>query len=215
VFEINCAWPSVAKSAMGFDESYRTLRSIIPDPQDPEKEITKDYKVYAAYLHVSEVLAVMTSNDPVAKFISDDGVIPLRGETPEDVDLLVKWLTREKGFQISVTNVLSLIRLADKFDIEYLANEIKIFAAHWVTQVAPSYDLWELAASHEIDCLEQHCRLAARRKADEIFSKGDGISYFLNRGIPNYMVDRMIRALFLAREAVIATDYKGVKTAYL
>jgi hypothetical protein len=129
-----------------------------------------------------------------------------------------------------VTNVLSLIRLADKFDIEYLANEIKvviplhryfhpslleIFAAHWVTQVDPSYDLWELAASHEIDCLEQHCRLAARRKADEIFSKGDGISYFLNRGIPNYMVDRMIRALFLAREAVIATDYKGVKTAYL
>jgi hypothetical protein len=30
---------------MGFDESYRTLRSIIPDPQDPEKEITNDYKV--------------------------------------------------------------------------------------------------------------------------------------------------------------------------
>jgi len=201
---------------MGFDENFRTLRSIIPDPQDPEKEITKDFKIYAPYLHVSDVLSVLTNLDEVgARFISDDGVIPLRGETPEDVELLVKWLTRAKGFQISVANVRSLLRLSDKFDIEYLLNEIKIFAAQWVTQVDPCYDLWELAASHEIECLELHCRSAARRKANQILQTGEGIAYYLNRGLPSYMIDRIIRELFVAREAVIQTDYKGVRVPYL
>jgi len=30
---------------MGFDQNFRILRSIIPDPQDPELEITTDFKV--------------------------------------------------------------------------------------------------------------------------------------------------------------------------
>jgi hypothetical protein len=134
-------------------------------------------------------------------------------------------------FQITVVNVRTLLRLSDKFDIEYLLNEIKvgtpyaslvtqtdlrkIFGAQWVTQEAPSYELWELAASHEIDCLEHHCRLAARKRADEILNKGEGVSYYLSRGIPGYMIDRIIRALFAAREAVIPSDYKGVKSPYL
>jgi hypothetical protein len=92
---------------------------------------------------------------------------------------------------------------------------IQIFSAHWITQVHPSYDLWELAARYELEYLERHCRLAARKRADEILVKGEGLSYFLQRGIPVYMLDRMLRALFNAREAVIQTDYKGGKVAYL
>jgi hypothetical protein len=81
--------------------------------------------------------------------------------------------------------------------------------------VEPCYDLWELGAIHELDYLEKHCRLAARSKANSILAKGAGISYYLNRGVPAYMIDRMIRALFGAREAVMPTDYKGVKVPYL
>ena len=92
---------------------------------------------------------------------------------------------------------------------------MKIFAAHWVTQVQPSYDLWELAARYELECLENHCRQAARKRADEILTKGEGLAYFFNRGVPIYMVDRILRSLFLAREAVIQTDYKGGKIPYL
>ena len=91
----------------------------------------------------------------------------------------------------------------------------QIFAAHWVTQVEPSYDLWELAARYELEYLEKYCRRAARRQADTILAKKEGLSYFLNRGIPIYMLDRMIRALFEARENVIQTDYKGGKIPYL
>lgn len=84
-----------------------------------------------------------------------------------------------------------------------------------MTQVEPNYDLWELAAIFEIECLEKHCRLAARRTANDILSKGEGISYYLNKGVPSYIVDRMIRELFDAREAVIATDYRGGKIPFL
>lgn len=84
-----------------------------------------------------------------------------------------------------------------------------------MTEVRPSYELWELAARYELEYLEKHCRQAARKRADEILTKGEGLSYFLSRGIPIYMVDRILRALFLAREAVIQTDYKGGKIAYL
>lgn len=84
-----------------------------------------------------------------------------------------------------------------------------------MNQVTPSYDLWELAARYEIEYLERHCRYAARRRADEILSKGEGLSYFVHRGIPLYMLDKMLRALFSAREAVIQTDYKGGKVPYL
>jgi hypothetical protein len=92
----------------------------------------------------------------------------------------------------------------------------QIFAAHWITLInAPTYELWELAAQYELEYLERHCRCAARVKANNILMKGEGLTYFLNRNIPSYMVDRMIRALFAAREAVIPTDYKGVKVQYL
>jgi hypothetical protein len=79
----------------------------------------------------------------------------------------------------------------------------------------PSYELWELAARYELEYLEKYCRHAARKRANTILTKGDGIGYFLNRHIPSYMIDRMIRALFAAREAVIPTDYKGGKIPYL
>jgi len=83
-----------------------------------------------------------------------------------------------------------------------------------VNLVNPSYELWEVAARYELEYLEKYCRMAARSKADNIL-KGEGLAYFINRGIPIYMVDRMIRALFAAREAVIQTDYKGAKIPYL
>ena len=141
-------------------------------------------------------------------------------------------VTTESSFQITIENVKVLLRLADKFDIEYLLNEIKvppscpfvatriltyiqIFAAHWINIASPSYDLWELAARHELEYLEKYCRHAARSKADQILGKGEGLAYYLNRGVPMYMIDRMIRALFAAREAVIQTDYKGGKLPYL
>ena len=90
----------------------------------------------------------------------------------------------------------------------------QIFSAHWINLVNPSYELWELAARYELEYVEKFSRMAARSKADSIF-KGEGLAYFMNRGIPIYMVDRMIRALFAAREAVIQTDYKGSKIPYL
>jgi hypothetical protein len=91
----------------------------------------------------------------------------------------------------------------------------QIFAAHWVHQVPPSYDLWELAARYEIDYLEQYCRNAARRQADDILTRGEGLAYFVKRGVPLYMLDKILRALFTAREMVIQTDYKGGKVPYL
>lgn len=30
---------------MAFDHNFRILRSIVPDPQDPEKDISTDFKV--------------------------------------------------------------------------------------------------------------------------------------------------------------------------
>jgi hypothetical protein len=164
---------------------------------------------------------------------------------------LVKWLSRENGyateslflpterFEIAPDNVITLLRLSDKFEIQYLLNEIKvshsrrdlsfficrfqmlmmgyqIFAAHWITLInAPTYELWELAAQYELEYLERHCRSAARVKANNILMKGEGLGYFLSGNTPSYMVDRMIRALFAARESVIPTDYKGVKVQYL
>lgn len=79
----------------------------------------------------------------------------------------------------------------------------------------PSYELWELAARYELDPLEKYCRLAARGTADLILAKGDGLRYFLDRGLPVYMIDRMVRALFTARESVIQTDYKGNRLVYI
>jgi hypothetical protein len=35
----------VAKGAMGFDQNYRTLRTIRPDPQNPDEEVFTDFKV--------------------------------------------------------------------------------------------------------------------------------------------------------------------------
>jgi len=121
--------------------------------------------------------------------------------------------------------------MADKFEIPYLLHEIKvcafhfgpfvrstnskIFSAHWITLVNPSYELWELAARFELEPLEKYCRLAARGRADAILSKGEGVKYFLDRQIPCYMIDRIIRALFAARESVIQTDYKGNRVVYL
>lgn len=133
------------------------------------------------------------------------------------------------SFQLGVENVRPLLRLADKYEIPYLLNEIKvsplaqiaysanmkIFSAHWITLVNPSFDLWELAARFELEPLEKYCRLAARGRADAILSKGEGVRYFLDRQIPFYMIDRIIRALFTARESVIATDYKGIRVGYL
>jgi hypothetical protein len=84
-----------------------------------------------------------------------------------------------------------------------------------VHQVPPSYELWALAARYEIDYLEQHCRYAARKRADDILARGEGLAFFVKSGIPLYMMDRMLRALFSAREAVIQTDYKGGKVPYL
>jgi hypothetical protein len=165
----------------------------------------------------------------------------LRGETADDIELLVRWLYREKrlntevvilsyiSFSIGVENVKQLLRLADKFEIPYLMSEIKvppyprpipstnlqIFAAHWITLVTPSYELWELGARYELDYLEKFCRQAARSKADQILANGAGLNYFLDRGIPIYMIDGMIRALFKARESVIQTDYKGNRVYYL
>jgi len=202
---------------MAFDQNFRILRSIIPDPHNPEVDITTDFKIFAPYLHVSEVFKdlIVSHTDVGPLFVSEDGVIPLRGERPQDIEQLVKWMSREKGFQITIENVKVLLRLADKFDIEYLLNEIKIFAAHWINIASPSYELWELAARHELEYLEKYCRHAARSKADQILGKGEGLAYYLNRGVPMYMIDRMIRALFAAREAVIQTDYKGGKLPYL
>jgi hypothetical protein len=54
---------------------------------------------------------------------------------------------------------------------------MKIFSAHWVTLVNPSYELWELAARFELEPLEKYCRLAARGRADAILSKGEGVKY--------------------------------------
>jgi len=64
----------------------------------------------------------------------------LSGETAEDVGLLVKWLTRGKGyevfdmsgvwrycrFNIDVDNIETLLRLSDKYDIEALRREINV-----------------------------------------------------------------------------------------
>jgi hypothetical protein len=64
-------------------------------------------------LHASDTLKVLAQDDddetPGPAFVSSDGVvdsfalipadvlIPLRGESADDVSLLVKWLTRAKG----------------------------------------------------------------------------------------------------------------------
>ena len=82
--------------------------------------------------------------------------------------------------------------------------------------VSPSYDLWLLAARYELEYLEKHCRQIARIRADTILGPGgEGLGHFLSRGVPVYMLDRMIRALFAARENVIPTDYRGGRVAYL
>jgi hypothetical protein len=76
---------------MGFDEKYRILRSIVPDPQDPERDLVTDFKVhirfehfltaqvFAPYLHVSEVLKELIHLDADGntspRFVSDDGVV--------------------------------------------------------------------------------------------------------------------------------------------
>lgn len=74
---------------MAFDRNFRTLRSVIQDPQNPEEEIHTDFKVsvlienthskiFAPYLHVSGVLKELINSDAddaSPAFVSDDGVV--------------------------------------------------------------------------------------------------------------------------------------------
>jgi len=89
----------VTVMSMAFDQNFRILRSIIPDPHNPEVDITTDFKIFAPYLHVSEVFKdlIVSHTDVGPLFVSEDGVIPLRGERPQDIEQLVKWMSREKG----------------------------------------------------------------------------------------------------------------------
>jgi len=66
-------------------------------------------------LHVSEVFKdlIVSQGDVGPLFVSDDGVvisleasksdvkIPLQGERPQDIEILVKWMSREKGYNPS------------------------------------------------------------------------------------------------------------------
>src|SRR5277367_609049 len=79
--------------------------------------------------------------------------------------------------------------------LRYLAPYLVPVSSHWITLVNPSYELWELAARYELHPLEKYCRLAARGKADLILSKGDGLRYFLDRGLNVYMIDMMVRVI--------------------
>jgi hypothetical protein len=79
----------------------------------------------------------------------------------------------------------------------------------------PTYELWELAARFELEYLEKHCRSAARVKANQILATGEGVNYFLKRDIPCYMIDRMIRSLFDARESVITRTRSGGRVPFL
>jgi hypothetical protein len=54
------------------------------------------------------------------------------------------------------------------------------------------YELWESATIYKFDYLGQHFRYAARKRADDILTRGEGLAYFVKSGVPYYMMDRML-----------------------
>jgi hypothetical protein len=94
VFKINCgAWHCCEKAQWALTKTAAPFGALFLIRKTLKRKLQKITKfnpvdncslgqVYAAYLHVSEVLAVMTSIDPIAKFISDDGVVRPTPDSP-------------------------------------------------------------------------------------------------------------------------------------
>ena len=162
----------------------------------------------------------------------------MRGETAARLKIMYQWLTHEKGqatfscccqqkdSKNSFDNAQTLLRL-DELEIGYLLDEIKvlnpekstliqIFSAFWVNKVTPTYDLWESAARSELGIPGKALWSCVTGSCQRDFNKNVmGIAEFLKRKVAIYMVDRMIRPLFHARELIIGTDYKGWKVPFL
>jgi hypothetical protein len=190
-------------------------------------------------LKVSGVLGELVGHDESAnvKFTSEDGVlpckasskviakIPLPGESPEDVSLLVKWLTRAEGqapsdefangvrFVITPQNIVSFLRLADKYDIPSLAQDVNVRNPPYLTKwkyygswfvskhrITADYALWEYAAKLNLIELELECRNAAKPEIALILFEKGGIEFLLKKGVPAPTVTRVVRDLWTSRK---------------
>ena len=111
---------------------------------------------------------------------------------------------------IDVTNIQTLIRLSDKYDIESLRREIdvniqyipvytkkKICYALWIStrKVASTYDIWETAAKLKLNETEQLCRNAALVQIRKIIQEGEGLEYFLRREVRPELLTILVREL--------------------
>jgi hypothetical protein len=133
--------------------------------------------------------------------------IPLPGELPDDVSLLVKWLTRAKGqdpsdefsnrvkFVITPQNIISLLRLADQYDIPSLAHDVNVqdspYLANWkyygswflsIHRITGDDALWEYAAKPNLIELELECRNAANPEICLILFGRGASNSFSKRG---------------------------------
>lgn len=102
-----------------------------------------------------------------------------------------------------------LLRLADKFDIAPLQNEInvsplwflancKMLVSFWnfKNKMAPTYELWETSAKLGLLDVEDACRPAALPQIAKIIFKGDGLEALTGKGVPIWILTRAVREIW-------------------
>jgi len=173
------------------NKKFRILRAI---EGEGDAQKTEDFVVKAAFLSFSEVLEPMGDTDAEV-LVSDDNVIPMR-DSIESVRALVGWLTREPGFEINQKNMRELAHLSDKYIIESLRKDIRIYLKTGAFAGEPqTLELWEFSARFEFDEMERYCRqdVTVVRQIDSIISDpSKGVEYLLSRHLPVPFVSKLV-----------------------
>jgi len=150
----------------------RILRVTEPNVATGEtSHKTQEFVVVAEYLKVSSVWEPLAGDDPY--MTSDDNIIPCQDIISEFRDL-VSWLTRETKFKITSGNMYYLAKLADKYDIPHLRNDLEMFTLTFLVGERPfstieaSLSLWIFAARNSFIQLESCCWKDSKIKSEVI-----------------------------------------------
>ena len=103
-------------------------------------------------------------------------------------------------FQITHENFFPLARLADKFIIPHLISTLTYYSHTLIATTKPTYELWLVAAQHEMSLVEKTCRNAARMEVARLMAE-KGISYFIvEQGINPVVMDGIIMDLMRVKD---------------
>src|SRR5947207_3180750 len=74
----------------------------------------------------------------------------------------------------------------------------QVYYVFWLSKknVVPSYELWETAATFDLDDVEKYCRESSLKQVRKVMEEGDRLRYFLRKGIRADLLTIMIRELY-------------------